>query len=125
MAKTKLGQKVEGWSTSAKDEFRIDLDKLTEVPPDVLHALVDKIAKTYPACNTAELAALEAEQHDVPDSRALSDFSAAFVYLWENIDGEPSQAVMADLSSLGLVSNATARALTDLLASCRAVPGVC
>ena len=78
MAKTKLGQKVEGWSASAKEELKTDLDKLIKVPPAVLLAVVHKIAQTYPACNTAELAALEAEQSGIPDSQALSDFVAAF-----------------------------------------------
>ena len=42
---------------------------------------------------------------------------AVFGYIWENIDGESSQAVIADLSSLGLLSKETVPILTDLLAA--------
>ena len=58
MPETKLGQKVVGWSPSAKTEFKTDLDKLTKVPLKVLRTVVDKIARTYPACNVLELVAL-------------------------------------------------------------------
>lgn len=117
MPETKLGQKVVGWSPSAKTEFKTDLDKLTKVPLKVLRTVVDKIARTYPACNVLELVALEAEQHAVPNPQDLSDSMAVFGYIWENIDGESSQAVIADLSSLGLLSKETVPILTDLLAA--------
>jgi hypothetical protein len=117
MAKTKLGQKVEGWSARAKEEFRADLDKMTRVPSVVVRSLVDKIAKTSPACNTVELAAFEAEQHSVPDRQAVSDFVAAFTFLWNNSSGESYNDVLSDLSSQGLVSNSTAEALAELLKS--------
>jgi hypothetical protein len=117
MAKTQLGQSVEGWSGTAKAEMRADLDKLTELPLDVLRTVIDKIAKTHPACNVGELCALEAEQHAVPDPQLLSDAISSFTYIWENMGHESAKAVSEDLSSLGLLSNGAARILTDLLVS--------
>jgi hypothetical protein len=116
MPETKLGQKFLGWSSSSKAEFKTDLDKLTKVPFNVLRTVVDKIARTYPACNVLELVALEAEQH-VTNAQDLSDSMAVFGYIWDNIDGESSEAVIADLSSLGLLSKQTEPILADLLAA--------
>lgn len=117
MPETQLGQRVAGWSASAKEEFRADLDKLTKLPPNVLRSVIDKFAKTHPACNPVELAALEAEQSAIADPQALTDAVSAFSYIWENMDGESPQAVTADLKSNGLLTNDTAGILLELLTS--------
>jgi hypothetical protein len=120
MAQTGLGTKAEEWSASAKKEFRSDLDQLTGAPPEVLRSVADKIAKTYPACNTTELAALAAEQHNLTDPQQFIDAVSAFVYVWDNMDSDLPQAVVSDLLSLELISDSAAPLLIKLLES--AVP---
>jgi hypothetical protein len=115
--KTQLGQKVAQWSTSAKAEFKSDMESLAKLPPRVLHNLVDKIAKTYPACNPTELAALEAEASSTADPQVFADAVAVFTYLWDNIDGESPADVAADFEALGLLSHESSGMVTDLLAS--------
>jgi hypothetical protein len=117
MPKTELGQKVQKWSANAKAEFKADLDKLTKVPPDVMHTVVEKFAKTHPAVNPTELAVSEAEQKEVPDPEALSDALSAFTYIWENIESEAPLAVAEDLMSLEILSSEAYKTLVDLLTS--------
>jgi hypothetical protein len=117
MLQTQLGEKVEKWSAKAKADFKADLNKLTKVRLDVLRLVVDKIAKTYPACNSIELAALEAEQSAMSDAQALSAVVSCITYIFDNIDDESPQAVAADLTSLGLISKEEATILTDLFVS--------
>jgi hypothetical protein len=117
MARSKLGQRIAGWSESATHEFRRDLDRLNKLPPDVVRPLVEKIVRTHPACNTAELAALEAEQRGITDSQELSDFIAAFVFLWENIDGDELEDVIDDLSNNAGLQKETLRVLRDFCLS--------
>jgi hypothetical protein len=103
MLQTQLGEKIKGWTISAKSEMKADLEKLTKVPPEILRGLVNKIARTYPTCNVNELAALEAEQRGMSNPRDLTDAMSAFSYLWGNINAaEPSGALIADLTSLEL-----------------------
>ncbi len=116
MPQTELGRRVEGWSTGAKEELKADSAKLTKVPLEALRSVIDKIAKTHPACNAVELTTLEAEQRGV-DTQTLNDAVSVWVYLWSNSDGESPQAVTADLISLGLVSNVVGGLLTELLIS--------
>jgi hypothetical protein len=112
---TRLGRNAEGWTATAKVEFKADLDKVTRVPLGVLRTLADKVAKTYPACNHVELAALEAENSGIEDAEALSVAISAFAYIWENMGGDSPQSIIGDLTSLGLVSEAAGRILTELL----------
>jgi len=65
--RTQVGEKIRDLPESQKAEMKADLDKLTEIPPDLLRRIVDRIAKTYPCCNTVELAALEAEESGYPE----------------------------------------------------------
>lgn len=115
MAMTKIGQKIEGWTSSAKEELRTDLDRLRNVPFDVLASIVDKIARTYPACNTFELAAYEGERLGVRDPDELSDVIAAFAFVWDNLGDEPTDAVIKDLAAAGVLSPDAAGTLTKLL----------
>jgi hypothetical protein len=116
MAETDIGTSVATWSTAAKADLKQDLDKLTKVPLDVLRPLVEKIAKTLPACNPADLVALEAEEKGIANSEALSDVISSLVFIFENADeGESPQSVVNDLTALGLLSNEAAPILTDLL----------
>jgi hypothetical protein len=117
MPETLLGQTISGWTPSAKQDFKIDAEKLPRVPLDILRTVADKIARTFPACSPTELVAVEAEQRAFPDKDLLHDAISTFVYLWDNIGTESSKAVVADLVSLGLVSQDTAGILTDLLVS--------
>src|SRR5260370_2554658 len=117
MPQTQLGQRIAEGSANSRAEVKADLDKLTKLPAPILHPVVYKIAKTHPACNPLELAALEAEQTGIADPQALSDAVSVFTYIWENMDGESPQAVTADLESLGLLSKDGARILTELLVS--------
>jgi hypothetical protein len=115
--KTQLGRKVELWSATAKSEFKADLESLLELPPETLHNLAYKIAKTFPACNPTELAALEAEQSSGADPRVLADAVSVFTYLWDNVDGEPPADVTSDFESLGLLSHEASGVITNLLES--------
>jgi hypothetical protein len=112
---TQLGTKVAEMSASAKDDLKGDLDKLAQVPVDVLRTMAYKIAKTLPACNVIELAAVFAEQHSVSDPQALSDAASVFSYILTNIEDDSPQTLIADLVSLGLLSGKTARILGELL----------
>lgn len=96
MLQTELGKKVEGWSASGREELKNDLEKLVKVPIEALRSVVDKIAKTHPACNTLELAAFEAEQRGISNPEQLTDSVSVWTYIWENIDGESPQAFAAD-----------------------------
>lgn len=117
MLQTQLGEKMKGWAPKSKAELKNDLEKLTKAPLDILRAVVDKIARTYPACNATELAALEAEQRGIPHPQDLTDAISVFTYIWGNVDGESPQAITADLVSLELLSNDAGRILTELLLS--------
>jgi hypothetical protein len=114
MAQTELGEKMQGWSLSSKAEVKSDLSKLTKFPLETLWSILIKAVKTYPACNTAELATLEAEQRGI-DGQDLYDVMAVWTYIWENSDGESPQVVTSDLVSLGLLSTDAAQPLTELL----------
>ncbi len=104
------------WSEEAKEEFRADLEKVPKLPAKVLRSVLHKIAKTYPACNSVELAALEAEQSAI-DPQTLTDAVSVFTYVWENGEGESPKAVIADLESLGLLSKDAMPIVTELLTS--------
>jgi hypothetical protein len=83
MPQTKLGHRMADWSESAKADFKADLEKVIKLPPEMLRPVVYKIAKTHPACNPIELAALEAEQSSIADPQALTDAVSVFTYRWE------------------------------------------
>src|SRR5260370_32026814 len=116
MPETKLGKRMATWSEEAKEEFRADLEKVPKLPAKVLRSVLHKIAKTYPACNSVELAALEAEQSAI-DPQTLTDAVSVFTYVWENGEGESPKAVIADLESLGLLSKDAMPIVTELLTS--------
>jgi hypothetical protein len=116
MPQTRLGRTAEEWSPAAKEEFKNDAAKLAQVPLEALRSVIQKIAKTHPACNAVELSALEAERHGA-NPEDLNDAVSTWVYLWASIGGESPQAVIADFASLGLVSEATGKLLTELLVS--------
>ena len=116
MPETKLGKRMATWSDEAKEEFRADLEKVTKLPAKVLRSVLHKIAKTYPACNSVELAAVEAEQSAI-DPQTLTDSVSVFTYVWENGEGESSKAVTADMESLGLLSKDAMPIVTELLTS--------
>lgn len=117
MPHTRLGKTIEGWSDSSKAELKADLNKITSVPQEILASIVEKIARTHPACNTIELAELEAEQQSLPDPQALRDTISVFSYIWENMDGEDAPAVVADLLELNLITPDVTPLLTGLLES--------
>jgi len=117
MPETEFGKKFALWAEKNKQEFKADLGGITKIPFNVLRETVDKIAKTYPACNTSALAAVMAEEGGVTDVQAFSDFISAFAYIWDNSDGESPKAVTADLRELKLLSDNGATLLTDLLIS--------
>lgn len=116
MPETKLGKQMVTWSADAKKEFAADLNKVTKLPSNVLQTVLNKIAKTYPACNAPELAALEAEQSGI-DQQTLTDAVSVFTYIWQNAEGESAKAITADLESLGLVTKAAMPFVADLLTS--------
>jgi hypothetical protein len=115
MPDTALGEKIASWTPKNKESLKSDLEAVTKVPLEVLRSTVDRIAKTYPACNTSELTALAAEQNNVADADAFSSFIAAFTFIWENMDGESPNALVKDLRSLELLSDGTSKILLDLL----------
>jgi len=118
MLRTQLGTRIESWSATGKTQFKTDLDKITKVPLDVLRKVVEKIAKTFPACNSIELAALEAEQSSLPNSQALLDAISSFTYIWENTAPDESPlSVVEDLTSLQVLSPDASRVLTGLVQS--------
>ena len=82
-AANETGHRMADWSESAKADFKADLEKVIKLPPDMLRPVVYKIAKTHPACNPIELAALEAEQSSIADPQALTDAISVFTYIWE------------------------------------------
>jgi hypothetical protein len=115
MPQTQLGDSLEAWTASAKAEFKNDLNKLTSLPTDALRTVVDKIAKSYPACNATELALVEAEQRGISNPQDLADVISAWTFLWSRTEGESPQVVVNDLASLGVISDDAGRVLTDLL----------
>ena len=87
------------------------------LPPDYLRSIILKISKSYPACNAAEIANVEAEQRAIPVPDDLSDAIAAWTYIWSNSTDATPEGIVQDLSSLGLVSAPGAKVLSDLLIS--------
>lgn len=116
MLQTRFGEKAQEWSSKAKADFKADIDALKVIPPSVLRAFIDQIAKTYPACNVVELATLEAERNAITDAQPLADVGSAFAYILENTDRERPEAVTADLASLELISPDAAEILREMLA---------
>jgi hypothetical protein len=117
MAQTELGKKVEGWSASAREDLKRDLNKLVKVPRNILGVIVDKIARTAPACNVPDLVALEAENHSIPDWRELGSSVAAVSFVMSNLDGQSPKSVTEDLSSILSLSKEATETLGDLLTS--------
>ncbi len=117
MAQTELGRKVEGWSPSARQDLKNDLNKLVKAPRNILAVIVDKMARTLPACNVADLVALEAENHSVPDWRELGSSVAAVSFVMSNLDGQSPKSVTEDLSSILELSKEATTILGDLLTS--------
>jgi hypothetical protein len=115
MAQTALGARIEAWSANSKSELKSDLSRLSKFPPDLLWSILVKVAKTYPACNTSELAALEAEERGIKEAQELYDVISVWTYIWENSDGESPQEITADLIALELLSKQDAEVLFELL----------
>jgi len=116
MLQTNLGRQVDGWSEKAKAEYKIDLDKITQVPLNVLRPVVGKLAKTLPACNSFELAVIEAERHSLENAGVFTSAVSSVSFLFENIgDDESPRAVVEDLVSIGIVSKDAAAILISLL----------
>lgn len=113
---TKLGQRISAWPDPSKAEYKVDLDKITQVPLDLLRSVASKLARTLPACNSYELAVLEAERHSLENTEIFTDAVASVGYLFENIDDDESaEALVEDLVSIGVVSKDAAAVLISLL----------
>jgi hypothetical protein len=117
MVQTQLGKKVEGWSESQKQELKTDLDKLTKVPRKILDPIVDKIARTSPACNVADLVAVEADNHSLSDWRDLGSSVAAVSFVMNNLAGQSPTSVADELSSILSLSKEATKVLNELLLS--------
>ena len=124
MLKTPLGRRIEGWSATGKQELSDDLNELPKLQPEILKAVVDKIAKSYPACNVSEIVAQEAEERSIPEWKTLSDVAAALAFVFGNLDGQPSKDVASDLVSLELLSKEAARIFVELLESVEPLHGI-
>lgn len=117
MAQTKLGKRIEGWSESEKQELKTDLDKLAKVPRNILDPIVDKIARTAPACNVADLVAVEADNHSLSDWRELGSSISAVSFVINNLDGQSAKSVTDDLTSILSLSKEATGVLNELLSS--------
>jgi hypothetical protein len=117
MAQTELGNKVEGWSPTAREDLKADLNKLLKVEPELLGVIVDKIAKSAPACNVPDLVALEAEKRSVSDFKELAAVVSAISFVLTNMDGQSAKSVTEDLTRILSLSTPVSAALSKLLES--------
>ena len=117
MADTQLGKTLEDWSPTSRADFKADLEKLTKVPLECLHRVVQEVAKTFPASNVGEVIAREAERSSLRNPEELTDALSALIFLWSNSGNEAPKAIVQDLASLGIASDATGNIVTELLTS--------
>ncbi|MGO9777674.1 MAG: hypothetical protein ACLQGT_05450 [Terracidiphilus sp.] len=115
MALTEIGQTLEKWSPSDKAELKEDIGKLIKIASETLRSVLEQIGRTYPACNTNEMAAIAAEQSGEASAEDWSDAVSAWAYLWSNMENDAPQAVSGDLVSLGLIPESALGLITDIL----------
>jgi hypothetical protein len=115
MALTEIGRTLDRWSPSDKAGLKEDIGKLIKIPPETLRPVLEQIGRTYPACNTYELAAIAAEQGNEASAEDWNDAVAAWTYIWSNMEKDAPQAVSGDLVSLGLIPESALGLITGLL----------
>jgi hypothetical protein len=117
MAQTELGNKVERWSADAREDLKADLNKLVNFDQELLSVIVDKIAKSAPACNVPDLVAVEAEKRSVSDFKELGSAVLAISFILTNLNNESAKSVTEDLASILTLPAKVSAALSKLLSS--------
>jgi len=117
MLLSEWGKSVSEWSSASKTELKNDLEKLGSVPIEVLGPLSDRIARTYPACNPAELAILESERVSELDGRTFADVASVLAFIFSKANDDEPESVVSDLVTLELLPQALAPKLLALAKS--------
>ena len=117
MPKTEFGKVAAAMSADSQAEIASDLGKIARIPKDILRGALERIAKTYPACNVPEVAAQEAERHGIASPQDFFDAVSSLNFIWSSISGQALKAVAADLVELGLLSDNAVPLFIELLSA--------